>query len=47
MTNLTFHTARTSPDLGHVNTLDLMPEVQKILLCEGVEFHNTQSTPVC
>jgi len=45
MTKPTLHFARTTSSLSHVNTLDLRPEVRKILLCEGVEFHNEEKHP--
>jgi len=45
MANPILHFARTSPDKDHINTLDLRPEVRKILLCEGVEFHNQDKHP--
>lgn len=37
--------ARTQDGLEHVNTLDLRPEVRKILLAEGAGFHNDQKLP--
>jgi len=39
------HVARTQDGLDHQNTLDLRPEVRKILLVEGAGFHNDQKLP--
>lgn len=36
------HLARTQDGLEHVNTLDLRPEVRRILIAEGAGFHNDQ-----
>lgn len=38
----TLHVARTSQGFQHVNTLDLRPEVRRIALVEGLDFHDDQ-----